>query len=45
MKGRDLGLTIEQAASALQIAPSTAIADWTYAKGWLKIEISKIFNK
>ncbi|MGY8771214.1 MAG: ECF-type sigma factor [Pirellulales bacterium] len=35
------GLTIEQAALALDIAPSTAIADWAYAKGWLKLEISK----
>jgi RNA polymerase sigma factor (TIGR02999 family) len=35
------GLTIEQAAEALEIAPSTAIADWSYAKGWLKLEISK----
>jgi len=34
------GLTIEQAASALEIAPSTAIADWTYFKGWLKLKIS-----
>ena len=35
------GLTIEEAAKALKIAPSTAIADWAYAKGWLKLEISK----
>ena len=35
------GLTIEQAAKALDVAPSTAIADWSYAKGWLKLEISK----
>ncbi|MCA9213831.1 MAG: sigma-70 family RNA polymerase sigma factor [Planctomycetales bacterium] len=35
------GLTIEQAAEALGVAPSTAIADWSYAKGWLKLEISK----
>lgn len=35
------GLTIEQAAAALEIAPSTAIADWAYARGWLKLEISK----
>jgi RNA polymerase sigma factor (TIGR02999 family) len=35
------GLTIPQTAEALGIAPSTAIADWSYAKGWLKLEISK----
>ena len=35
------GLTIEEAASALDMAPSTAIADWAYAKGWLKLEISR----
>lgn len=35
------GLTIPQTAEALGIAPSTAISDWSYAKGWLKLEISK----
>lgn len=35
------GLTIEQAAKALDVATSTAIADWSYAKGWLKLEVSK----
>ncbi len=35
------GLTIEQAANVLEVAPSTVIADWAYAKGWLKLEISK----
>ena len=35
------GLTIPQTAKALGIPPSTAIADWSYAKGWLKLEISK----
>ncbi len=35
------GLTIPQTAEAIGIAPSTAIADWSYAKGWLKLEISK----
>ena len=34
-------MTIPQTAAALGIAPSTAIADWSYAKGWLKLEISK----
>ena len=35
------GLTIEETARALGIASSTAIADWAYAKGWLKLEVSK----
>ena len=34
------GLTIPETAEALGIANSTAIADWSYAKGWLKLEIS-----
>jgi DNA-directed RNA polymerase specialized sigma24 family protein len=33
------GLTIEQAAAALGIAPSTADADWAYAKAWLRLEL------
>ncbi|MCS7471634.1 ECF-type sigma factor, partial [Stieleria sp. ICT_E10.1] len=35
------GLTIEQAANSLQIATSTADADWVYAKGWLRLELEK----
>ena len=33
------GLTIEQAADLLGIAPSTANADWVYAKSWLQFEL------
>ncbi len=33
------GLTLEEAAQALGIARSTADADWTYAKTWLRVEI------
>jgi RNA polymerase sigma factor (TIGR02999 family) len=33
------GLTIEQAAQALGVAPSTANADWLYAKSWLCLEL------
>jgi RNA polymerase sigma factor (TIGR02999 family) len=33
------GLTIEQAAQALGVAPSTANADWIYAKSWLRLEM------
>jgi RNA polymerase sigma factor (TIGR02999 family) len=31
------GLTIEQAARALGIAPSTADEDWAYARSWLRL--------
>ena len=33
------GLTIDQAATALGVAPSTANADWVYAKSWLRLEM------
>jgi RNA polymerase sigma factor (TIGR02999 family) len=33
------GLTIEQAAQALGVSPSTASADWLYAKSWLCLEM------
>jgi RNA polymerase sigma factor (TIGR02999 family) len=33
------GLTIDQAAQALRVAPSTASADWVYAKSWLRLEM------
>jgi RNA polymerase sigma factor (TIGR02999 family) len=33
------GLTIDQAAEAMGIAPSTASADWVYAKSWLRLEM------
>jgi RNA polymerase sigma factor (TIGR02999 family) len=33
------GLTIEQAAEALGISPSTADNDWAYARCWLRLEI------
>ena len=33
------GLTIEQAAAALDVAPSTVSEDWAYAKSWLKLEM------
>jgi len=34
------GLTNEQAAQTLGISPSTAYEDWSYAKCWLRIEMS-----
>ena len=34
------GLSIPNAAEVLGIAASTAIADWAYAKGWLRLELS-----
>jgi RNA polymerase sigma factor (TIGR02999 family) len=33
------GLTIEQAAEALGVSPSTADNDWAYARAWLKAEL------
>jgi RNA polymerase sigma factor (TIGR02999 family) len=33
------GLTIDEAAKALGVAPSTASADWLYAKSWLRLEM------
>jgi RNA polymerase sigma factor (TIGR02999 family) len=33
------GLTIEQAARALGVSPSTADNDWAYARCWLRVEI------
>jgi RNA polymerase sigma factor (TIGR02999 family) len=33
------GLTIDEAAQALGIAPSTADNDWAYARCWLRLEI------
>ncbi len=34
------GLTMQQAASALGISPSTADNDWAYAKCWLRVEMT-----
>jgi RNA polymerase sigma factor (TIGR02999 family) len=33
------GLTIEEAASALGVATSTADSDWAFARCWLRLEI------
>jgi RNA polymerase sigma factor (TIGR02999 family) len=35
------GLTIEQAAEALGVFTTTAKNDWTYAKTWLRMQMSK----
>jgi RNA polymerase sigma factor (TIGR02999 family) len=35
------GMTICQAAEVLQIAESTADADWAYAKSWLRLKMSE----
>ena len=35
------GLTLPEVAALLGIAQSTAEADWTYAKAWLKREMEK----
>jgi RNA polymerase sigma factor (TIGR02999 family) len=34
------GLSVRAAAATLGIAPSTAISDWAYAKGWLRLRMS-----
>ena len=34
------GLSVRAAAEALGIAVSTAISDWAYAKGWLRLQMS-----
>jgi len=34
------GLSVRAAAATLGIAPSTAITDWAYAKGWLAVELA-----
>ena len=34
------GLSVREAAKALGIAPSTAISDWAYAKGWLRLQMA-----
>jgi RNA polymerase sigma factor (TIGR02999 family) len=34
------GLTNEQAAEVLGISPRTACTDWSYAKAWLRVEMS-----
>jgi RNA polymerase sigma factor (TIGR02999 family) len=35
------GLTVAQAASALQISTSTAENDWVYTRSWLRLEMSE----
>ena len=35
-----LGMTIEEAASVLEISPSTADLDWRYARAFLKLELA-----
>lgn len=35
------GLSIQEAAAALGISESTANADWTFAKAWLKLQMAK----
>ena len=35
------GLSVRDAAATLGIATSTAISDWAYAKGWLRLQMSE----
>lgn len=34
------GLTIKQAAEAMEISPATADNDWAYARSWLRVQMS-----
>lgn len=34
------GLTVEEAAEVLKVAPNTVVRDWSTAKAWLRVEIS-----
>jgi len=35
------GLSVEEAAAVLEISPQTAARDWTFAKAWLRRELSR----
>lgn len=35
------GLTMAQAANALEVSITTAESDWTYARAWLRVEMSR----
>jgi RNA polymerase sigma factor (TIGR02999 family) len=35
------GLTLEEAARALEISPTTAKRDWAYARGWLNLKLAE----
>ena len=34
------GLTVEEVAAALRVAPNTVIRDWNFARAWIKRELS-----
>jgi RNA polymerase sigma factor (TIGR02999 family) len=36
------GLTIEETAEALRVSPATVKNEWTFAKAWLRLELTKI---
>jgi RNA polymerase sigma factor (TIGR02999 family) len=35
------GLTIEETANVLQLSPGTVMRDWTFARAWLRTEMSR----
>ena len=35
------GLSVEETAEVLKVAPNTVLRDWKFAKKWLKRELSK----
>ena len=34
------GLSVDETAEALKVSPGTVMRDWTFAKAWLKNEMS-----
>jgi DNA-directed RNA polymerase specialized sigma24 family protein len=35
------GLSVEESAEVLSIAPETVVRDWKFARSWLQAELSK----
>jgi DNA-directed RNA polymerase specialized sigma24 family protein len=35
------GLSVEQAAGALEVSPQTVMRDWKFAKAWLRHELTR----
>ena len=35
------GLSVEEAAAVLGVSPQTVARDWTFAKAWLRLELSR----
>jgi len=35
------GLTIDETAEVLELSPATVVREWTFAKAWLRVELTK----